>query len=74
MMIWVALAMILIALLQVPALVNRKRWPELAGFGAVWIAATLYALLITAAVPIPNPTELLRSFYSWFYPLIGVNF
>ncbi len=61
---WVALAMILIALIQVPALVNRKRWPELAGFAAVWIAATVYALLITAGVPIPNPMELLRSFYS----------
>lgn len=74
MLIWVALAMIFMALIQVPALVNQKRWSELAGFGAVWIAATVYALLICAGVSIPNPTALLRSFYGWFYPLIGVNF
>lgn len=66
--------MTFIAFIQVPALINRKRWPELAGFSVLWIAATLYALLIAAGAPIPNPTELLRSFYSWFYPLIGVNF
>ncbi|MGB4182602.1 MAG: hypothetical protein WBK41_04270 [Dethiobacteria bacterium] len=73
-MIWVALAMVLIAFIQVPSLFNQKMWPELAGFSVLWIAATLYALLITAGVSIPNPTELLRSFYSWFYPLIGINF
>ena len=72
-MFWTALAMVLIALIQVPSLVNQKRWPELAGFGAAWIIATFYALLIAADAPIPNPTELLRSFYNWFYPLIGVN-
>ncbi len=73
-MFWVALAMVLMALIQVPAMVNQKKWPELAGYAAVWLAATVYALLIAAGVPIPNPTELLRSFYSWFYPLIGVNY
>ena len=73
-MVWVALIMVLIALIQVPSLVNGKKWPELAGFITVWIAATVYTLLITAGVPIPNPTELLRAFYGWFYPLIGVNF
>ncbi|NLA26974.1 MAG: hypothetical protein GX878_06215 [Firmicutes bacterium] len=73
-MFWVALTMVLMALIQVPAMINQKKWPELAGYAAVWLAATVYALLITAGVPVPNPTELLRSFYSWFYPLIGVNF
>ncbi|HPU01470.1 MAG: hypothetical protein GX890_05680 [Firmicutes bacterium] len=72
-MAWVALIMALIALIQVPSLVNRKRWPELAGFITIWIFATAYALLIASGVSIPNPTELLRAFYSWFYPLIGVN-
>ncbi|MFY9384727.1 MAG: hypothetical protein WAQ10_03035 [Dethiobacteria bacterium] len=71
---WVGLIMILIALLQVPALVNGKRWPELAGFAVIWIIATLYALLISTGVPISTPTELLLSFYNWFYPLIGINF
>lgn len=65
--------MIMMALIQVPAMVNQKKWPELAGYAVVWLAATVYALLITSGVPIPNPTELLRSFYDWFYPLIGVN-
>lgn len=73
-MFWVALAMVLMALIQVPAMINQKKWPELTGYAAVWLTATVYALLITAGVPIPNPTELLRSFYSWFYPLIGFIF
>ena len=72
-MFWATLTMIFIALIQVPAMVNQKRWPDLAGYSAVWILATVYALLIAAEVPVPNPTELLRSFYGWFYPLIGVN-
>lgn len=73
-MFWVALAMVLMALIQVPAMVNQNKWSELAGYAAVWLAATVYTLLITSGVPIPSPTELLRSFYSWFYPLIGFNF
>lgn len=73
-MFWVAAAMIAMALIQVPAMVNQRKWPELAGYAAVWIPAAAYALLVAAGVPIPNPTELLRSFYDWFYPLIGVNF
>lgn len=72
-MFWTALAMLAIALIQAPPLVKGKRWPELAGFSIVWFIAALYALLITAGVSLPNPTELLRSFYTWFYPLIGVN-
>lgn len=70
----VALAMFLIALLQAPSLVNRKKWPELAGFSAVWLTAAIFALLVTAAVPLPNPIELLGSFYGWLYPRMGVHF
>ena len=73
-MFWVALAMIAIAFIQVPSLVNGKKWPELAGFSIVWFVAALYALLIASGIQLPNPTDLLRSFYSWFYPLIGINF
>lgn len=72
-MFWVALTMILMALIQAPAMINRKKWPELAGYSAVWILAAAFALLIAAKVPLPNPFELLHAFYSWFYPLIGVN-
>jgi len=71
---WAALAMLLIVLLQVPSLINQKKWEELAGFSVVWAAATLYALLVAAEAPLPNAIELLLSFYNWFYPLIGVNF
>lgn len=70
----VVLVMLLIALLQAPSLVNRKKWPELAGFSAVWFTAAIFALLVTAAVPLPNPIELLGSFYGWLFPLIGVHF
>ncbi|HHX58962.1 MAG TPA: hypothetical protein GX706_04345 [Candidatus Moranbacteria bacterium] len=73
-MFWVALAMIAIAFIQVPSLVNMKKWPELAGFSIVWFVAALYALLIASGIQLPNPTDLLRSFYSWLYPLIGINF
>ncbi|NLA11821.1 MAG: hypothetical protein GX883_06835 [Firmicutes bacterium] len=72
-MFWTALALIAIALIQVPSLVNGKRWPELAGFTALWLVAALFALLITAGVSLPTPTELLRTFYSWFCPLSGVS-
>lgn len=72
-MFWIAMIMIALALIQVPAMVNQRRWAELGGYGAVWLAATAYALLIAAGVPLPNPTEALRAFYDWFYPLIGVE-
>lgn len=70
----VVLVMLFIALIQVPALVNQKKWPELAGFSVVWSGAAIYALLVTAEIPLPNPIELLGSFYGWLYPLIGVRF
>ncbi|MGI6615238.1 MAG: hypothetical protein ACOX30_04335 [Dethiobacteria bacterium] len=74
MIVWAALAMLLIVLLQVPSLISQKKWGELAGFSIVWTTATLYALLVAAEAPLPNAIELLLSFYRWFYPLIGVNF
>lgn len=65
--------MLLMAALQAPPLVRQKQWPELAGFGVMWIAATVYAALITTGVNIPNPTELLRPLLQSFYRLIGLD-
>ncbi len=73
MLVLVISIMVSLALLQAPSLVNQKQWGELAGFGAMWIFATTYAILITADVPIPNPTELLRPVLEAFYRLIGLN-
>ncbi len=65
--------MIIMALLQVPSLINQKQWPELAGFTVMWVFATTYAILITAQVAIPNPTEILRPLLQAIYRLIGLE-
>ena len=56
---WVALIMIPLALLQVPSLVNRKQWGELAGYSLVWLMAATYALLVAARSS--QPVEVLRT-------------
>ncbi|MEW5786066.1 MAG: hypothetical protein AB1767_13500 [Bacillota bacterium] len=65
--------MILIAILQIPPLLKNKQWPELAGFGAIWVFATVYIALLSAGVPIANPTEILRPLLQGFYRWIGLD-
>ena len=50
--------MILLAFLQVPSLVNRKQWAELAGYGLVWLLATVYVLLAAGEAPLPHLVDL----------------
>ncbi|MEW6229671.1 MAG: hypothetical protein AB1700_16530 [Bacillota bacterium] len=57
-------AMALLALIQVPVLVRRKMWGELAAFAVLWLFATIYASLVAAAVSIPSPTKIIISIFS----------
>lgn len=70
---WVALIMILLALLQVPSLVNRKQWGELAGYSLVWLMAATYALLVAARVPLPRPVEVVRTLLQALYRFLGLE-
>ncbi len=72
-MFWVALFMILLALLQVPSLINRKQWGELAGYSLVWLMAATYAMLVAARVPLPRPVEVLRPLFQALYRLLGLK-
>jgi hypothetical protein len=72
-MLLILLIMFLLALMQLPSLVNQKQWGELAAFAVLWLFATAYALLIGADVPVPNPTEVIRAIFTWFYDLVGLN-
>jgi hypothetical protein len=72
-MFWVALIMALLALLQVPSLVNRKQWGELAGYALVWTIAAAYALLVAARAPVPRPIEVLRLLLQALYRSLGLE-
>lgn len=69
----VALIMVLIALFQVPSLVNQKQWGELAGFALVWTMAAAYALLVVSPVPVPRPIEALRVLLQMIYSYLGLD-
>ena len=60
--------MVIIALLQVPILIHKKQWKELAAFAFFWLAAGIYASLILGTfigdLAIPNVTEYLIRFYN----------
>jgi hypothetical protein len=65
--------MIIIAALQAPPLVRQKQWPELAGFGAMWLFASVYAVLIAAGVPIPTAPEVTGRLLEALYRLLGLE-
>ena len=69
---WVALIMIPLALLQVPSLVNRKQWGELAGYSLVWLMAATYALLVTAGSPSPAG-QVLRTLLQALYRFLSME-
>jgi hypothetical protein len=70
-MIWVWTGMVIIALLQVPILINKKQWKELAAFAFFWVAAGIYASFILGTfigdLAVPNITEYLIRFFSTLY-------
>lgn len=67
----VILAMLIIAALQVPALISRRQWGELAAFIALWLGASLYAVLVTLDVQIPNLTRIIADVITTYLPLPG---
>ncbi len=73
-MILVWTGMVIIALLQVPILIHKKQWKELAAFSIFWLAAGVYASLILGTfigdLAIPNVTEYLIRFFSALYEQI----
>ncbi len=58
-MYFVLLGMFLMAALEVPKMLRQKQWGELIVFGSLWFFATLYASLVAAEAPLPNPTDLI---------------
>jgi len=69
--------MIIIALMQVPVLINKKQWKELIAFSAFWVIAGIYASLIlgtfVGGITIPNHTELLERFFTALYQKLGME-
>lgn len=55
--------MVIIAVIQVPPLLHRKQYRELAAFGLVWLVAAVYASLVAAEVPLPSVLEILTFLY-----------
>lgn len=69
--------MLIIAVVQVPVLINRKQWKELVAFSVLWVAAGIYASFILGTfngeVAIPNITELLIRFFDALYQRLGMG-
>lgn len=68
-MLWVVLIMALIAIFQVPVLLRQKQRGELLGFSALWLIATVFALLVVLDVPLPTLLELLDFVYGSVFQL-----
>ncbi|HHV99225.1 MAG TPA: hypothetical protein GXX36_06595 [Clostridiaceae bacterium] len=56
-MIFLIMIYIVIFLLNVPGLINRKEWRELTVFLVLYIIAFIMGLMYTLDVPIPSPME-----------------
>lgn len=65
--------MLMIAALQAPLLIKQKQWPELIGFGVVWLTATAYSTAIAGGAPLPSLPELTGSLLETGYRLIGID-
>ncbi len=56
--------MSLIAIIQIPTLINKKQWRELICFAILWIIAGVYASFIlgtfTGKISIINHSEIIR--------------
>lgn len=63
-----AAVMILMAMIQIPSLVKRREWKELAVFCSIWLFATVYALLISGRAPLPTTTEVIVSIIEQIFP------
>ncbi len=69
--------MLIIALVQVPVLVTKKQWKELAAFSFFWAAAGIYASLIfgtfAGEIAVTNITEILIRFFTALYQRLGMD-
>jgi multidrug efflux pump subunit AcrB len=54
---WVV--MLALAAIEVPILINRQMWGELAVFLSLWLVATIYASLVAARTVIPSLVTIL---------------
>ena len=76
-MMGVWLVMLIIALGQVPILINKKQWKELIAFSAFWVIAGIYASIILGTyagnMVVPNHTELLDRFFTALYHRLGIE-
>lgn len=51
--------MLALAAIEVPILINRQMWGELAAFLSLWLVATIYASLVAARTVIPSLVTIL---------------
>jgi multidrug efflux pump subunit AcrB len=51
--------MLALAAIEVPILINRQMWGELAVFLSLWLVATIYASLVAARTVIPSLVTIL---------------
>jgi len=62
-MLWVGIIMAAIAAYQVPPLLRRKQWRELAAFAIFWLIAGIYAFLTAMDFPLPTMVEIVTFIY-----------
>jgi len=61
---WLVLLIFLLMWIpELPGLLRRRQWPELAAFGFLWAAGLALSLLIAADVPVNQLNKLLRGIF-----------
>lgn len=70
-MVYIILTMIIIALVQVPALVREKQWWTLAVFIFLWLTAGSYAAVVALNLPLVSPNDILSELLPRLLPLPG---
>lgn len=61
--------------LQVPPLLKKKMWRELAAFGVLMLLAMLYSYGVTLELPVPNPARAVELVFTpvtkWLQKVMG---
>ena len=57
------IVVLLIAVYQVPPLLQNKQYRELLGFGLIWFTAVIYISLVLFGFPLPTVVEVLVFMY-----------
>ncbi|NLX65135.1 MAG: hypothetical protein GX022_10275 [Clostridiaceae bacterium] len=70
-MIFLLLIYAYIFIINVPGLIKRKEWKELAAFSFLYVIAFALGLMYVLDIPIPSPMEGLQHF---FVDILGIEY